>query len=201
MEDFAISVVSNELQAVEDGSIPGRLEAYLRADFKELAEEPVQLHLERGISGYGYSAATIILTVINTAGAAATIGQGITALVKYARGLQSGLGKLKKNEDVIRVAMSEPAARSIAINTLVEQGVAEDGLTVVASHVLPVANGSLPENALRDFSRQPDRYYLFILRAGNEDTFVVCMRSSGQVEFFQRLATGAWMEYVGGLPH
>ena len=93
--------------------------------------------------------------------------------------------------------MSGPAALSLVLAEMDDHEIDVHGVHLVASHVLPVVASSIPDELVNSIKRQPDRFYVFVLRTQNGDHYVVVARSSGDVEVMQRLPTGDFMEFAG----
>jgi hypothetical protein len=94
-------------------------------------------------------------------------------------------------------AFSMPVALALAIDHIVSEDVDVEGLTLLGSHIIPVANGSLRREDWPLFKRQPDRFYVFILGTNNYDSFVVGLKSGGDFLFVHRVATGDYAEFFG----
>ena len=184
------------MQTIRYGEgIPADLQDELFEDLRELEVAASDVRLEIGSAGYGAE----ILTVLEVVGGILAIGplidQNLTAWPRIGRRLARVLSKQRGHG--YGVSVSEPAALALALAEMEKRSIAVSGAELVASHVLPVAASSIPADLVGSISRQPDRYYLFVLRLDDGDTYVVTARSSGDIEEIQRLPTGDFMEFAG----
>lgn len=196
-EDFVICIGSEpRMQTLRYGEgIPSDLERELLEDLSELGIDSSEIRLEMGSAGYGAE----ILTVLEIIGGLLAIGplidQSLTAWPsigkRFVRVLTRQRGK------GYGVSVSEPVALALALAEMEKRNVHVSAARLVASHILPVAGSSIPGELIGSIARQPDRYYLFVLRTENGDTYVVTARSSGDIEEIRRLPTGDFMEYAG----
>ena len=196
-EDFAICVSSEpRMQVIGPGEgIPEGLQAELLEDLRELDVEPSEIRLEIGSAGYGAE----ILTVLEVIGGILAVGplleQNLSAWPRFGKRLVRVLSR--QRDKGYWVSVSAPAALSLVLADMDDRGIDVHSARLVASHVLPVAGSSIPEELIGTLKRQPDRFYLFVLRVEDGDHHVVIARSSGDIEARHRLPTGDFMEYAG----
>jgi hypothetical protein len=159
-----------------------------------------ETELSLGSAGYGADAITVFAAITGAAALVASVfSQGkdidanLAAWRSIGRRIQTALPRLAaKYGDV---SISEPAALALCIQLLHERDIGSAGLKLLSHATTPVANGSLSEGCVDEFRFQPDRFYVFVFRDSNQDTYTVTLRSSGRVESITRLPTGDWLEY------
>lgn len=194
MEPFAISIGPREGSRFWDVSVlTPDLEDEVRADLSDLGVQRHQLKVSVGSAGYNADASTIFAVVIGILLFGREVNETLNAWTDLADKLRKVLRALRGKHG--SVSVSESAAVLLTLDVLEECGFPIDDLRLVAHEVMPVENGSLPRDLVADFRHQPDRFYLFTFRSADGDTYVVCLRSSGQTEFVHRLPTGSFVDY------
>lgn len=197
-EDFAISVSSEQLQVLDQGVVPPDLAEKVREDLRDLGVPSSEVSLETGSTGYGSEAVTLLVVVAGIFFLGKRIDENVAAWANMGGRVRRVMDRLRKKHG--SVAVSEPVALTLALEEMSDRGIPLEGIQLVASHTLPVANGSLPAESVNSFRRQPERFYVFILRTEDQDTYLLCSRSSGALEEIRRLPTGDWLEYGGIRP-
>jgi hypothetical protein len=196
-EDFAL-IFSEGDDVEEDGN--GYSPAWVDHVRWELAEldSPERISVTRGSVGYGADGFVVFAVLTGLSGLfflGKQIDENIDAWVRLGGKLKSVIKRLRVRRG--RILVSEPAALALALDNIAGRHEAGRITEIVASHRFPVLNASLGESFRDNFANQPDRFYLFILRTELNDIFVAGIRSSGELEFAQRLPTGNWQEYYG----
>jgi hypothetical protein len=85
--------------------------------------------------------------------------------------------------------VSESVALAIALDHLFGVSARPERIEVIGCHTVPVRNGSIPAELEPIFCKQPDRFYVFVLRTSPGNTHVVGMRSNGTIEFVNLIPT------------
>ena len=194
-EDFAISFVPAELETHAGSDIPPALADEARADLAGLGIDPAQITIARGSHGYGAEVASIVAIVVGLFLLAKPIDENLAAWVNLAGRVRRVVDSLVKKRGAVTV--SEPVAVLLALDAMGARHIPLDGASLVAAHTIPVANGVIPPELLPDFRHQSDRFYILVFRAADQATYIVVMRSSGEIEEFRRLPTAGWSDYFG----
>lgn len=194
-EDFAISLVSEELQVLSSKQIPSALADHVRKDLGGLGVPLSEIAIETGSAGYGAEVLTLIAIITAAFLAGKQLDEGLSAWANIGRRALKVVEELRGKYG--SVALSEPVALAIALEELSSRGVPLGGMSVIASHTLPVAKGVIPPELVTEFRHQPDRFYVFVLQSEDRDSHLICMRSSGEILEVRRLPTGDWREYLG----
>jgi len=196
-EDFAICITAEPfMQAIGPGEgVPEELKDELLEDLRELGAEPSQIRLELGSAGYGAEITTVLEIIGGVLAVGPLIDQNLAAWPRIGKRLFRVL--FRQRGKGYHVSVSAPAALSLILAEMDDRGIDVRGIHLVASHVLPVAASSIPDDVIATIGRQPDRFYVFVLRTQSGDHYVVIARSSGDVEVMHRLPTGDFMEFAG----
>jgi hypothetical protein len=194
-EDFVICLGADELAAFRSGQVEPNFGEEVRQELEDLGVRPEQVALQPGSAGYGADALTILATIAGVFLAGKAIEDSIEAWPKIGLRLRRVLAKLRDKHGSATV--SEPGALALALQEMHDRGLPTVGVKLLNSLVLPVFNGTIDAALLEHFRHQPDRFYLFTFRTAESDVVIVCLRSSGEVEFIRRLPAGNYMEYYG----
>lgn len=168
--------------------------ADMRSALDELGGPSGSVSFEHGCMGYGASLETVIAVVTGLLAAGPLIEQNLRAMERIGSRVRRVLRKLREHGSVL---VSEPVALSMVMNEMQGRGISLASARLIASHVIPVANYSVPPEAIGSFRAHPERYYLFVLQDDRDDTYLVICRSTGAIEDLRRLPTGNYMEYAG----
>jgi len=196
-EDFVICVCSEErLHTVDQLQvIQPAIADELLADLEDLKVGSSDVHFEIGSMGYGAQMVTVLAVVTSILALGPLIEQNLSAWPRIGKRVARVVGRLRGKG--YNVNVSEPVALALALKELEDNGTSVEGAQLLASHVLPVQGSSIPQEMIATIQRQPDRFYLFVVRTQDDDTFVFIARSSGKVEEIRRLPTGDSLEYYG----
>ena len=192
-ERFVLSISGERFQTLEPGSIPSNISEGLLGDFEDLGVSSSELRLETGSAGYGAEVLTILVVVTSLLAMVPLVEENLSAWPSIGKRIARVMSRLRGKQYAVQI--SEPVALALALKELSEIGTAVEGAHLVASHVLPVQGSSIPKEMTANFGRQPDRFYVFIVRTADDDTYVITARSTGEVEEIRRLPTGHWPEY------
>jgi hypothetical protein len=194
-DEFAISYVPPELQLYGGSGIPEPIAEAARGELADLGVDPALVELTTGSHGYGAEGSSILLLLAAAFFMGKKIDESLAAWVNIAGRVRQVVDGLTKKHG--EVAVSQPAAIALALDAMATRGISVDGVSLVAAHTLPVANGVIPPEMLSDFRHQSDRFYVIIFRTADQATYIVRLRSSGELEEIHRLPTTGWSEYYG----
>ena len=193
-DDFAFCITSESLQLSGPGRMPPDALADLRSALDELGGPSDSVSFEHGCMGYGASLETVIAVVTGLLAAGPLVEQNIRAMERIGARVRRVVHKLREHGSVL---VSEPVALSMVIHEMQGRGIPLARAKLMASHVIPVANYSVPPDLVGSFRAHPERFYLFVLRDDRDDTYLVTCRSTGGIDDLRRLPTGNYMEYAG----
>jgi hypothetical protein len=168
-------------------------------DFRDLDVSAEQISITSTTTGYGAAGLTVLVAIGGVFFLGKRIQENIDAWLDLGAKLQAVVKKLHARHG--EALLSEPAALALALRLLEEGGHSLKNAELMDSECFPVHNGVIPAPMVEKFSSQPDRFYLFAFEDGNSDVLIICLRSSGEVEFIHRLPTGNYLEYFGVVRH
>jgi len=148
-------------------------------ELADLNVSPGQVELVPGNAGYGADWPTIVLLIAGVFVLGKPIDENLQAWRNIGARLFKTVKKLRTKHRLVLV--SQPAALVLAVRLLESRGVDVDGMKLVSGEIIPVV---YPD--LRDFRHQPHRFYVFVFRDAGADVFIVCLRSTGELEFIQQ---------------
>jgi hypothetical protein len=197
-EQFVVSLSPDAPDFPGDGELTPEL---LDETLRELAEcdfDPRDIEVQVGSAGYGAEGFILLsvfsgLAVVFLSGK--KIEENIAAWIKLGRRFRALSDRSNKKGRGMQV--SQPVALALALERLNNDFGELAGSTVLASHVIPVRNRSIPPELEPLFESQPDRFYIFLVKLPDDDTCVVGMKSDGTVVFQHRLPTSNYLRYFG----
>lgn len=196
MDEGVILCLSGEsFLTLKPGELPQDLVAELMDDLAELGAPSSSVRFEQGTQGHAAEGATVLAIITGLLSIGPAIELNLRAWPAVGKRLRRTLRGLRKKG--YSTSVSQPASLALALEDLDRRGVLTDADTLLASHVIPVQGSSIPENLRDSLRRQPDRFYLFVVRTEDQNTHVIVTRSSGALEHHLRLPTGDWTEYYG----
>jgi hypothetical protein len=177
-DDFAAGVINEVIAALDD----------IAGEASEIRHEVTSIG--RGASGI---ALLLVLTGIFLSGK--NIEENLEAWIRLATRLGASLKKLRSLAGP--VYLSEPAAAPLAFRAVLDRAPSPRSVRLTGSSILVVDPATIGEQFHHVFQYVPERFYLYTFVVDDGDSHVVCIRSSGEIEFHHVLPTGNWLKYLG----
>jgi hypothetical protein len=197
-EQFVVSLSPDAPDFPGDGELTRELLDETLKEFADCDFDPQDIEVRVGSAGYG-AEGFILLAAFGGLAAVFLSGkkieENIEAWLKLGRRFRALLDRSDKKGRGMQV--SQPVALALTLERLNSDFGELAGSIVLASHVIPVRNGSIPPELEPVFESQPDRIYVFLLKLPDDDTCVVGMKSDGTVVFQHRLPTSNHLRYFG----
>jgi hypothetical protein len=198
VEPFALTISAEALFEDDAGEFGENAQAQLRTELADLDLHGSDIEFDVGSAGYGADSILAVVVLTGLAGlfmAGKKIEDNLDAWVRLGTRFRKFLRRLSKSHR--GVSVSQPVALALVIARILEVYPNVNCVEVAGAHLVPVANPNLSSAFLHNIKYQPDRVYVFVLVTSAGDTLVAAIRSSGGIEFLQRLPTGDWLEYFG----
>jgi hypothetical protein len=196
-EQFAISFSPDDPNLHTHGDLTDAIVLTVQDDFRASGFNPEEVDLSVASAGYGADA-TLVLAVVAGLGtlflSGKRIEENLDAWAKLGKRFKEVCERLKRRHGAF--AMSQPVALAVILDHVGHLAQEHNRIEVIGSHTLPVRNSSIPGEMVPHFQHQPDRFYVFVLKTSIGDTYVAGMRSTGDITFLHRVATGNWWEYI-----
>jgi hypothetical protein len=197
-EPFAVAFSGVEDLSYEGDKWTRGAEDKFRGSFSEADLGAEEVQFEVGSTGYGADGLLVVGVLTGLASlflSGKKIEENLDAWARLGRRFRKLIESL--NSRWGRTSVSQPIALALALERIAAENSNVHGVSVIAAHTIPVANGSLHPKYWNEFRSQPDRVYVFLLRAVNHDTYIVGIRSDGDWQFLHRIPTGDYLEYFG----
>jgi hypothetical protein len=192
--ELVLSGAEDESQHYEQtGELPHPTRVLIDEALDEFGVPRVDAKLSTSSFGHGADGMAIVLTLSGLLLAGKKIEENLDAWLRLAKRFSTALRKLRRRKGT--VYLSEPAAAMFALNAVVEKLPKAQIVVLLGSTPLIVPNSSLGESYHRIFRWQPERYYVFTFMVGEDTAHVVCLRSTGEIEFHRTLPVGNWHEF------
>jgi hypothetical protein len=193
-EGFEIVIVTHDDETRYDYDKGGHQPEYLlelESALSEIGISKSQIEYGNAISGVGAELGALLLIVTGFATlflGGKKIEENIEAWIKLAKRLKNVIKKLRKREGESYEAplyVSEPFALALAIGIVIEANLTVHKIELEASTMNVVWKPLIDPQFESSFQNNQMRYYIFTFRVHNasESIQVICLRSTGDVEF------------------
>jgi hypothetical protein len=169
----------------------------VKVDASELGFSTNEILHETRETGWGAGIPTLILIFSGLTAlffSAKKIEENLDSWIRLARRFTSAFRKLS---DRGRVYLSDAAAVTLALSRILTEIPEIKHLEMVAVHKFPIAAGGWYEDKGTQFRVNPGRSYLFVIKINRERVYVICIKSTGEVEVWYSFSVDDWLEFHG----
>lgn len=197
-QDFEIILPAPETRWTPDNNdVDPELISLARAAAEDLVESPDEI--DAGSTAFGRGADGLaVLLIFSALGLflqGKRIEENLDAWSKLAKRLGGAISRLRKLTGA--VYLSEPAGAALAFQQVLTRVPEPVSVTLLSSQVIVPDTTGYFEHAWSDFRSIPERYYLYAYEVNGTGTHLICLESTGELQFHHILPTGSWMAFYG----
>ncbi len=196
-EDCQIVILAGEDDAIldESGEYRNEFVLDLKRDLADLGLSRDEIQHVTTSVGHGADAYAIGLII---SGLSAVLLSGkkfeesLDAWLGLAKRLSALLKKLRRHG---KVFLSEPTGAALALGVIVEAASECETIRLQSSLRIILNNASVNREVLGIFLQQPERYYVYTFNVAERETHIICIRSTGDLEFHHVLPIDDWQRF------